>query len=440
MKNYIKILLLLSFLALASCEGFLDEKPDKSILVPESVAEFEALIDNFNAINFTPVIPFIYADDYYADPSGFQRFSPWQQNAYQWSQDPYLPTEIALDYWLMYETVFKCNVLLDAVASNPEWVERDRERLEGKALFWRAKSLFELAVLYLPIPGNISLEEEYSLPLPLSPDLDQELNWVESAQFFEQILKDLESSLPLLSEVTALPTQPSRNSGLAMLARISLYLGDYEAAHSYAEQVIGSGVELLDYRELNLSQTYPISLFNQETLLFTSMAPQGTVSGPNAARVDSMLLKQYDSLDLRRGLFEFVNDREAEFKGSYTGNFDIFTGIAFDEVLLIYAETSLRLGNTAEAISSFNRLLENRKVDFQKLEEGDVANILELILDERRKSLVFRGQRWADMKRLAFGDGSIFSTTRLLDGETVDFKGDLENYQMRVPQRELEFR
>jgi tetratricopeptide (TPR) repeat protein len=440
MKNYQKILLLPSLLALASCEGFLDEKPDKSILVPESVAEFEALIDNFNAINITPVIPFIYADDYYADPSGFQRFSPWQQNAYQWSLDPYLPTEIPLDYTLMYETVFKSNVLLDAVASNPKWSERDRVRLEGKALFWRAKSLFELAVLYLPIPGNAALAEEYSLPLPLSPDLDQELNWVGSVQFFDQILEDLESSIPFLPEVTALPTQPSRNSGLAMLARISLYLGEYETAKSYAEEIMENGAELLDYRELNLSQTYPISLFNQETLLFTSMATQGTVSGPNVARVDSLLLNQYDSLDLRRGLFDFVEDSEAGFKGSYTGNFDIFTGIAFDEVLLIHAESSARLGNTGAALTSLNRLLENRIMDFQELEEGDVANLLDRILEERRKSLVFRGQRWADMKRLAFADGREFEAERLLDGETIEFGGELERYQMRIPQREQEFR
>ncbi|TDK48247.1 RagB/SusD family nutrient uptake outer membrane protein [Algoriphagus formosus] len=440
MKNNIILNAALAFLILSSCEGFLDEKPDKSILVPESVAEFDALIDNFDAVNYSPVIPFIFSDDYYADPSGYQRFNPWQQNAYQWDIDPFLPTDIPLDYTLMYQTIFKANVLVDAVESNREWSSADKDRLLGKALFWRAKSYFELAVLHLPIPGLEQVEEAFELPLSLSPDLDEEYVWEDAETLFGQILNDLESSLPLLPELSELPTQPSRNSALALLARISLYLGKFEEAQSFAQQVINSGVELLDYRELDMSQTYPIPLFNQETILFTWMAPQGVISGPNVARVDSLLLDQFDSMDLRKDLFDFVNEQEAGFRGSYTGNFDIFTGIAFDEILLIHAEASERLGNSSAALGSLNRLLEKRVLDFQELKQGNVSNLLERILEERRKSLVFRGQRWADMKRLSFVDGRVFGAERLQDGKIVVFGGNLEDYQMRIPQRELDFK
>ena len=72
MKIYKTPLLLFVIIFLTACDGFLDEKPNKSILVPETVADFEAIIDNYDNINITPILPFMLSDDYWTTGSNWQ--------------------------------------------------------------------------------------------------------------------------------------------------------------------------------------------------------------------------------------------------------------------------------------------------------------------------------------------------------------------------------
>ena len=59
---YMLLLLCLS----AGCENFLDEKPNKQQAIPATLADFQALLDNFSVISDSdPSSSEISADDYY---------------------------------------------------------------------------------------------------------------------------------------------------------------------------------------------------------------------------------------------------------------------------------------------------------------------------------------------------------------------------------------
>lgn len=426
--------------ATVSCEEFLDQKPNKSLLVPESVSEFEAMIDNYDRINLTPVLPFIYADDYWTTPSNWNNFDPWVQNAYKWSMDPYLPGDIPLDFTILYRKIFTANVLLDKISENPDWKQEEINRLKAKALFWRAHGYFELAVLFLPVPYVSEKSGDYKIPFRNTGALGGTVQWKTAEEIFPLILADLEESVSLLPNKPQYPTQPSRYSGHALLARIQLYLGDFENARIQGEQVLLGDFSMIDYPQLDMQAPFPVSIFNSETVFFSNMAPQSTVSGNNVAFVDPNLLASYSPDDLRAGFLVRNAGGNTYFKGSYISKQDVFTGVALDEILLILAESNSRLGSIAEGLRYLNELMKFRVKDFVCLETEVDAEALEWIIDARRKSLMFRGQRWADLKRLNVFDSEPSVLTREVNGQVVSVTLSPENLVAKIPQREIELK
>lgn len=435
-RNYL-FLILVSY-GLVSCDGFLDQKPNKSILVPETVSEFEALIDNFDRMNLSPVLPFIYADDYWTTQSNWNNFVPWVQNAYTWSNDPYLPNDSPLDFSILYRKIFTANVVLDRISENPDWKVEDINRLKAKALFWRGHGYYELAVLLLPIPDKQGDSDEVKIPYKSKGALEERTEWKSASQLFPLILADLNEAVGLLPVQTQYPTQPSRFAGHALLARIYLYLGNFDLAQFHAEQVIKGDFTFLDYSKLNMQAPFPVSLFNSETIFFTNMAAQSTVSGNNVAFIHPDLIKTYQSNDLRSGFLVRNAAGNTFFKGSYISRQDVFSGIALDEIFLILSETNVRLGRVQEGINLLNQLLKTRFRNFTPYVASSNTLALDWVLDARRKSLLFRGQRWADLKRLSLLNSVPQVLTRQVENQTISLTVAIENMILKVPQREID--
>ena len=437
-KIQIHLMILGLTVLMMSCEGFLDEKPNKSLLVPETVSEFEALIDNYDRINSTPVLPFVYADEYVTTKSNWDNFSPWVQRAYTWSMTPDELDDSVLDFWILYRKINTANVVLDKISENPAWNTNDINRLKAKSLFWRAHGYFELAVLYLPIPGKEGYSDDAKLPYRTSGGFGEPANWKSGSEVFPLIISDLQEALSLLPDQTPYPTQPSRFAAHALLARIHLYLGNFELAKAEAEKVLEGNFSLLDYKNLGMEAPFPVSIFNSETVLFTNMAVQSTVSGNNVAFINPELVNSYEERDLRGRFLVRNSDGNFYFKGSYISRQDVFSGIALDEIFLLLAEANTRLGNTAEGLNLLNQLLETRMLDFKELDSNSPTQVLDWVLDARKKSLLFRGQRWADMKRLSVLEDKGKTVIRKLGDETLNLILRQENMVVKIPRREIE--
>lgn len=439
-KIQFHIMILGLTLMVVSCEGFLDEKPNKSLLVPETVAEYEALIDNFDRINLSPILPIVFADDYVTTKSNWDNFNPWVQSAYTWGMAPNELDESDLDFLILYRKINTANVVLDRISESPGWNTMDINRLKAKSLFWRAHGYFELAVLYLPIPGREGYSDDIKLPYRTTGAFGVAASWKTGSEVFPLILADLQEALSLLPDRTLYPTQPSRYAAHALLARIHLYLGNFEQAKAQAEKVLEGSFSLLDYKTLNMQAPFPVSIFNSETILFTNMAAQSTVSGNNVAFVNPELVNLYDKNDLRARFLVRNPDGNFYFKGSYISRQDVFSGIALDEIFLLLAECSSRLGNTMEGLNHLNRLLKTRMLDFKELTSNSPAQVLGWVLDARRKSLLFRGQRWSDMKRLSDLEDEGKTVKRMLGNETINLVQRQENMVLRIPRREIDLR
>jgi hypothetical protein len=112
-----------------------------------------------------------------------------------------------------------------------------------------------------------------------------------------------------------------------------------------------------------------------------------------------------------------------------------FTGISTAEVYLILAESHARLYHTDISLKYLNKLLMNRwrKGQFTPFTATNPANALALILVERQKEMVFRGQRWADIKRLNMEDPKI-TLKRIYNGQSFDLAPNDLRYALPIPQ------
>ncbi|KKX49153.1 RagB/SusD family nutrient uptake outer membrane protein [Sphingobacterium sp. IITKGP-BTPF85] len=123
------------------------------------------------------------------------------------------------------------------------------------------------------------------------------------------------------------------------------------------------------------------------------------------------------------------------FKGQYTGSNNLFGGIATDEMYLVRAECLAREGKIAEALADINLLLSKRykSTSFMPLSETNISNLLDLILLERRKELLFRGLRWMDIKRLNL-EGRMISLIREGADGKVELKPNDNRFAIPLPE------
>src|SRR5690606_9489304 len=93
MYKYIrKTLHVLFVLGLSSCQNdALDLKPDKSLVVPASLQDFQGMLDNttITTLNF-PALGEMSAGDFYLTFATWQSlFNTQERNAYIWNEDIY---------------------------------------------------------------------------------------------------------------------------------------------------------------------------------------------------------------------------------------------------------------------------------------------------------------------------------------------------------------
>src|SRR5690606_35739683 len=138
----------------------------------------------------------------------------------------------------------------------------------------------------------------------------------------------------------------------------------------------------------------------------------------------------YEVTDVRKKIFFYSTRGTYTFKGSYTGIYNFFGGLALDEVVLIRAECRARTGHLFGALEDINYLLVNRyeKSHFVPYSSDRYEEIMGKIISERRKQLLCRAIRWEDLKR--FNKETAFQTTlkRNLKGITYSLEPNDPRY------------
>lgn len=436
MKKYIYLLWSICFV---SCSDFLDLKPDKKMDVPASVADCDLLLNDYSILNMGyPAASIIAGEEFYLISEDWNNISNIDdKNTYAWLD--ILPIS-AISWQGPYKAIFIANQVLDIMDKLPETERQsqDGRRVVGDAYFFRAFAYQQLLELYCLGYDPATASETMGLPLKYSPNLELPKGRASLAETYTQVVQDYKSAIKLLGLHAVAKSRPTKIAAHAGLARLYLNMHDFQNAYLHADSAWSQQPDLLDYNVLDPYEDMAIPRNNKE-ILFTALSFYSEPIGPFTARMNPDLMALYESNDLRREIYFQSNDFDIGTYG-YKTNYDqsyngTFIGLTTSEILLIRAESSARLGKFEEARHDINLLKEKRfKTGTFDPVEWDNPNVIKEIIKERRRELVFRGRRWADIKRLNYYPDSKITLQRKINNNTYTLEPNDNRFALLIPQ------
>lgn len=441
MKKY-SFILIISGLFLVSCEkSFLDKKPDKSLLVPTTLADFQALLDNTAIMNFTPSLQVIAGDEITTTDAGWNAWSSAsQRNSYIWSDDLYEGGTVS-DWSTPYQQVFYANIVLDGLKNEALLQNETYKQLKGSALFYRAMAFWQLAQMFAQPFDKSTATMSPGIPYPKIPDVSERPGRRTLTYTYDQIIADLQEAESLLPVQASLKSRPSKPAALGLLARVYLSMSNYELAGVYAEASLKLSNKLIDYNSLSTtsSSPFPPTLPNgNDEVLFHSVIINYNFLSNALTSVEAGLYKSYTDNDLRKALYFLIQGTVVRRKNGY-GSGGSFSGVATDEVYLIRAECYARQNKTSASMDDLNTLLLTRwkKGTFIPVTAANADDALKKILEERKKELVGRGLRWFDLRRLNMEAQFATTIKHTIKGKDYILMPGDKRYTYPIPDNEL---
>ncbi len=432
MKNTFNLLIFTTGFLLLSCNDFLDEKSNSSLATPETLEDNQALLDRGTVRSQTPVSAEVSSGDMYVTDADFNNMPlETEKRLYIW-QPERVATPGDNDWGYTYQRINICNTVLYNLE---RYGIANADNVKGQALVFRAGAYLDAAQVWCQVFDKNSAGSKQGLPLRLDPDMNSPSVRATLQQTYDQILADLHAALALLPPSQISATRPSRATALGYLARTYLYMGNYEKSLMYGREALVTYNTLLDFNLLNPGASFPIAAVNAEVLMPLSMVYSYFLP-TNQAKISAALYDSYAENDLRKVIFFRKNAQgEILFKGNYTGNSTRGSGLATDEVYLTVAESYAHTNDYGKAMQVLNQLLVTRwkTGTFVPYTATSKEEALQKIRDERRKELLMRGLRWADLKRYN-RDGANISLTRVVNGVTYVLPPNDPRYAIAIPE------
>ena len=422
-----------------SCSNdFLDMNRNKKVIVPNSVEDYQAILDYLTIMNTGAgfILGEISTDDYYIHSEKWEQIpTVLDKNGYVWARDIF-EGENSYDWNRSYARVLYANTVLEGLEKLKETHEKDilLNNVKGSSLFHRSYAFYHLSILFSDVYRKGTGNESLGIPLRETSDISKSIKRATVQEGYDKIIKDLKLSVILLPDETTLKIRPNKASAQALLARCFLQIEDYQNAFLYADSAFKFTSGLMDYNDINVDLSYPFPRYNKE-VIFSDVNANSIAISSSYLNVDTTLYNSYDDLDLRKKGFFYNYAGNRAFKGSYDGSSLFFTGLTSSEMLFIRAESNLRLGNSEKALEDLNLLMKNR---YQKGKFADIIildrdQLLKKILVEKRKETIFRGIRWSDLRRLNKDPNTSTVLKRNIRGEIYELLPNDKRYIMPIP-------
>ena len=438
--NKIASLLLIALILFSGCKKYLDIKSDSSLVIPSTLTDLQSLLDDATTMNYnTAAYGNASSDEYFLEDRSYLSKNAFNQHVYRWMPYEY---RYVNDWSLAYHAIYNTNICLERISSvNPNANEQLQwGNVKGSALFFRAYYFLELSWLFSKAYDEQTAASDLGIVLRMGSDFNVPSARSTVKQCYEQVISDaMEAALylPVHQEHT---TRPSKTAAYGLLARAYLSMRQYDSAVYYADKALQLQNSLMDYNDptqVDANAYYPFARKNAETVFYTTMNFYIGLSHPliGGARIDTALYALYENNDLRKTVFFATAGNYYRFKGNYTADFALFSGMATDELYLTRAECSARAGNVAAALEDLNALLEKRMLTgtFIPVTAASGAELLPVILKERQKELMFRGSlRWMDIKRLNKENANI-NLERYVNGEHFSLPPNDKRYALPLP-------
>ncbi|WP_164121882.1 MULTISPECIES: RagB/SusD family nutrient uptake outer membrane protein [Sphingobacterium] len=401
MKIILILPLLLLVAVMLSCDKFLDERSSNSVGIPTGVSDLRRLLDNeFDVNQFYPAQLEASTDNYFLNEQGYAGLQDIHQSVYTWEDQGMNQ----MNWTRPYRAITVANVVIETLNRMEGGSAEQRKELEGEALFLRGTALFYLAQVYCNHYSLLNSVEGLGLVLRLDSEVDIKLGRASLHDTYSRILDDLTKALELLPNSTPYITRSSKPVAAAMLSRIYLVTELFDKAEAMADIALGYNDNLLDFNSLDLSARYPFSLSNNVEIMYLGVSAAAAYNTAiSTAFIPDDLYEQYEEKDLRKQAYFRTSGAGRRFKGFYNGvTSGYFAGVAVDELYLIKAECMARRNSLDEGAEYLNTLLRHRYEAGKYTDRvfADSKELLDNVLIERRKELLYRGLRWMDLRRL----------------------------------------
>jgi len=451
MKN-LYLIICLTVVITGCGKDFLDIKRDSNQVVPNKVRDYLAILNRINMFQTSNHFCFLGSDEYYIKSKeeliAGAYYEPYLKNAYAWSDLIFNENEEFSGWNTAYEKIMYANLALDVEKIKPDNEDlQDWNKVRVAGRFHRAWNYYQLAQQFCEAYDPNTAKNKLGLQLRLDYDVSVHYDRSNLQQVYDLILTDLQEAeeipLPDIENIYI----PGKRAVNALLARVYLQMGDFDASLKHVEKALQEKTELMDYNQIEGELTdYYGSFFeiggkNNPSIIFYSYFTSFGPLDESRTNVDTVLFNIFDNNDLRKKVYFFkTGDQRTVFTGSYSGEgaSRFFTGLSVEEMLLIRAECNARKGNNTLAIDDLNRLRNKRmkKGAFIPIQNTETDLIQEILL-ERKKELFMRGLRWEDVRRLNREGTYPQSFKRILDGSTITLEPHSKKWVWPIPPTEI---
>ncbi len=351
----------------------------------------------------------------------------------------------------IYEALANANNIIEyqpgLLAEFPKQ-SNELNRIMAEALFLRALGHFDLCRVYAQ-PYNYTDDASHlGVPVVLEvPGADDNLRRNTVQEVYEQIISDLESSLEYFEGLT--PREDyyaSPDADNALLARVYLYMEDWDNVIEYATKVIDRiplsyGDDYLGmYNDLEAGDETIFRL--NGTLKSSGLATFYAPRSPIAVPEDTLINLFQDTTDIRLQLLTEEDGSPVCKKYFITANvseenkhYDPFV-LRCSEMYLNRAEAYLNKNMLSEAAADVKAIIaRGLQVDVSAIELSETYEGLALAIEqERAKELCFEGHQFFDITRwkkdLVRSASTNSSVTR------IEYPSDL--FVLPIPQKEMD--
>ena len=408
--------------ALSGCDSYIDITPKGSITVDSTAQYYELIVNPMRSYN--PAAFWHLTDDALAKESFILGYENLSFHGINYTFNEKANRTILSDnnlYENMYAHIMRSNLVIDNIDGTQGSAEL-KTLAKAEARTFRAFDHFLAVNTYARAYDPATAAQDGGVCIMEHYDLEATPRKATVAEVYDFIIRDLEESVDLLQEQPANIYHPNRAFGYALLAKVYLFHRDWEKARAAAEKSLKLNSTLIDYNVIKdaggiARYTVYAKDNNPEILSYHWMGSGWTNEQATYyyyGLISPELKALFEPEDLRYSLFLRDTGNSIASYFDYDSGGAIWTpatttnrftymsvGLRTAEVYLIMAEAYARLNQLAEATDYVNRLRANRLsgTNTHLPTPTTQKEMIQTIITERRKELLFGFNRFFDLKR-----------------------------------------
>jgi starch-binding outer membrane protein, SusD/RagB family len=431
-------LLIIALLPFTACEDYLTKYPSDQVTrdlaiqtLDDAKVALNGVYSGFKSAAYYGRYFVVHADVQTDLLQSVIGYSNQLGELYKWS---YLSDngDITSAWDVMYKVIVRSSNIIDALPSLEDGSEKELKAIEGQARMARALAHFDLVKAFAKAYTQSNPDSDPGVPIVTTFKINApERNTI--ADVYKFIRDEALLAADLLSDngkadiASVFFTQAS---AFALLARASLYMGEWEDAVVHSTAVIDNTSFELNTDSADLADMY-LNDHGKEVIFRIGLTRgdfDGRYIGYNyynnsqgAPSVDYIpaewIINLYNEDDIRPGVI-FKNDSTKYgwawpmvwkypgnplfYSGSLTTNANMYKVFRLSEMYLIRAEANAEMGLDIIAVEDYNELRRNRIIDYSDENLSGQA-LKDAIWNERIRELAFEGHYLWDLKRTGRG-------------------------------------